>query len=76
MALSATARWFSCALGAVSLAACDPHPPTKVWALGADGHAVYVLQGVYFNPSQYRSAADCLTAAYRMKLPAEVCAGR
>ncbi|HLG45470.1 MAG TPA: hypothetical protein VKY24_04440 [Reyranella sp.] len=33
----------------------------------------YSLQGVYFNPKQFDSAADCLTAASSHGLPLDVC---
>jgi hypothetical protein len=31
------------------------------------------MQAVYFRPEQFKSKADCLTAASRQSLPLEVC---
>jgi len=31
------------------------------------------LRAVYFGRDQFKSAADCLTAAYSQKLPLDVC---
>jgi len=33
----------------------------------------YQLRAVYFGRDQFKSAADCLTAAYSQKLPLDVC---
>ena len=33
----------------------------------------YSLQGVYFNPKQFDSVADCLTAASSHGLPLDLC---
>lgn len=33
----------------------------------------FLIQAVYFNPKQYSSAADCLTAAYSARLPLDLC---
>jgi hypothetical protein len=33
----------------------------------------YVIQAIYFSRNRYRSAADCLTAAYSVGLPLELC---
>jgi hypothetical protein len=33
----------------------------------------YALQGVYFNPKQFDSTADCLTAASSHGLPLDLC---
>ena len=33
----------------------------------------YSLQGVYFNPKQFDSTADCLTAASSHGLPLDLC---
>jgi hypothetical protein len=34
---------------------------------------LFSMQAVYFRPEQFRTTADCLTAAYRQLLPLEVC---
>jgi hypothetical protein len=31
------------------------------------------LRGLYFRREMFKSAADCLTAAYSQRLPLEVC---
>jgi|GEM_PF-6397916 len=36
-------------------------------------HGFYSLHGLYFNAANYRSVADCLTAAHAGGLPFEVC---
>lgn len=33
----------------------------------------YALQGINFNPEQFRSTADCLTAASARGLPLDLC---
>jgi hypothetical protein len=33
----------------------------------------YVIQAIYFNAKRYRSTADCLTRAYTVGLPLELC---
>jgi hypothetical protein len=33
----------------------------------------YSLQGVYFNPKEFSSVADCLTAASSHGLPLDLC---
>ena len=33
----------------------------------------YVIQAIYFNAKRYRSTADCLTAAYTVGLPLDLC---
>jgi hypothetical protein len=33
----------------------------------------YSLRAIYFRRDQFRSTADCLTAAYTQRLPLEVC---
>jgi hypothetical protein len=33
----------------------------------------YSIQAVYFNAKRYSSTADCLTAAYSMHLPLDMC---
>ncbi|MBV8193077.1 MAG: hypothetical protein JOY64_21275 [Alphaproteobacteria bacterium] len=33
----------------------------------------YSTQAIYFNAKRYRSRADCLTAAYSVRLPLEIC---
>ena len=35
--------------------------------------ALYALQGVYFDVKSYKSEADCLTAAYDLRLPLDLC---
>jgi hypothetical protein len=42
---------------------------------GAQDQALssYSLQGVYFNPKQFDSTADCLTAASSHGLPLDLC---
>jgi hypothetical protein len=49
--------------------------PAGAGAAGARTQALssYSLQGVYFNPKQFDSAADCLTAASSHGLPLDVC---
>jgi hypothetical protein len=32
-----------------------------------------VIQAIYFSAKRYRSTADCLTAAYTVGLPLELC---
>jgi hypothetical protein len=32
-----------------------------------------VIQAIYFNAKRYRSTADCLTRAYTVGLPLELC---
>ncbi len=34
---------------------------------------LYALKGVYFNVKSYKSEADCLTAAYNLRLPLDLC---
>jgi hypothetical protein len=36
-------------------------------------HGFYSLRALYFNAANYRSTADCLTAAHAGRLPLEVC---
>jgi hypothetical protein len=38
-----------------------------------DATRTYSLRGVYFKRDQFRSVADCLTAAHAEGLPLEVC---
>jgi hypothetical protein len=33
----------------------------------------YSIEAVYFNAKRYSSTADCLTAAYSMRLPLDMC---
>jgi hypothetical protein len=33
----------------------------------------YVIQAIYFNAKRYRTTADCLTAAYTVGLPLDLC---
>jgi hypothetical protein len=33
----------------------------------------YQLRPVYFRHDQFKSAADCLTAAYSQRLPLDLC---
>ena len=33
----------------------------------------YSLRAIYFRRDQFKSTADCLTAAYTQRLPLEVC---
>jgi hypothetical protein len=33
----------------------------------------YSLRAIYFNRDRYRTAADCLTAAYTQQLPLDLC---
>jgi len=33
----------------------------------------YQLRAVYFRRDQFKSAADCLTAAYSQRLPLDLC---
>jgi hypothetical protein len=46
-------------------------------ALSADGKVClepyYSIEAVYFNAKRYSSTADCLTAAYSMRLPLDMC---
>jgi hypothetical protein len=44
-------------------------------AAQAQGQALsaYSLQGVYFNPKEFTSVADCLTAASSHGLPLDLC---
>jgi len=35
--------------------------------------ASYSLKGIYFNPKQFSSTADCLTAASAAGLPLDLC---
>jgi hypothetical protein len=42
-------------------------------ALTAEDPAMYSLRAVYFNPKQFHSAADCLTAASMLGLPLDLC---
>jgi hypothetical protein len=52
----------------------DPASPAPA-AAGATGDAtgLYSLRGVYFNPRQFESTADCLTAASAQGLPLDLC---
>jgi hypothetical protein len=38
-----------------------------------DSTGIYALRGVYFNPTQFSSTADCLTAASAQHLPLDLC---
>jgi hypothetical protein len=42
-------------------------------ATSLQGARPYSLRAIYFRRDQFRSAADCLTAAYTQALPLEVC---
>jgi hypothetical protein len=37
------------------------------------GARPYSLRAIYFRRDQFKSTADCLTAAYTQRLPLEVC---
>jgi hypothetical protein len=50
--------------GAVAGAAAGAPDPTL---------SSYSLQGVYFNPKEFTSVADCLTAASSHGLPLDLC---
>jgi hypothetical protein len=38
--------------------------------------ALYALKGIYFDVKSYKSEADCLTAAYDLRLPLDLCKHR
>ncbi len=42
-------------------------------ATSLQGARPYSLRAIYFRRDQFRSTADCLTAAYTQRLPLEVC---
>jgi hypothetical protein len=42
-------------------------------AASLQGARPYSLRAIYFRRDQFRSPADCLTAAYTQRLPLEVC---
>ena len=42
-------------------------------ATSLQGVRPYSLRAIYFRRDQFRSTADCLTAAYTQRLPLEVC---
>src|SRR5688572_14718959 len=42
-------------------------------ATSLQGARPYSLRAIYFRRDQFRSPADCLTAAYTQRLPLEVC---
>jgi hypothetical protein len=44
--------------------------PSGATSLGA---RPYSLRAIYFRRDQFKSTADCLTAAYTQRLPLEVC---
>jgi hypothetical protein len=43
---------------------------------GSSHDELYALQGVYFDVKSYKSEADCLTAAYDLRLPLDLCKHR
>lgn len=42
-------------------------------ATSLQGSRPYSLRAIYFRRDQFKSTADCLTAAYTQRLPLEVC---
>jgi hypothetical protein len=62
--------------GALQAVVAGPAGPAVAGAAGAGQDASlssYSLQGVYFNPKQFDSTADCLTAASSHGLPLDLC---
>ena len=65
--------------GTVQAVVADPALSTAVGSTGRsqDGPnqalSSYSLQGVYFNPKEFSSVADCLTAASSHGLPLDLC---
>jgi hypothetical protein len=43
---------------------------------GSSRDALYALKGIYFDVKSYKSEADCLTAAYDLRLPLDLCKHR
>ena len=58
----------SAATAAAIDAGGDPSGATSL-----QGARPYSLRAIYFRRDQFRSTADCLTAAYTQRLPLEVC---
>ncbi|MGD9884538.1 MAG: hypothetical protein AB7F22_18875 [Reyranella sp.] len=40
---------------------------------GGSAAGAYQMQAIYFRREEFKSEAECLTAAYRQLLPLEVC---
>ena len=62
--------------GTLQAVVAGPAGPAVAGAsAGAQDQALssYSLQGVYFNPKQFDSTADCLTAASSHGLPLDLC---
>jgi hypothetical protein len=61
--------------GTLQAVAAGPAGAVAGASAGAPDPALssYSLQGVYFNPTQFDSTADCLTAASSHGLPLDLC---
>jgi hypothetical protein len=60
--------------GTVQAVVADPGIGTAVGPSGQNqALSSYSLQGVYFNPKEFSSVADCLTAASSHGLPLDLC---
>jgi hypothetical protein len=60
--------------GTVQAVVADPGLSTAVAPSGqTQALSSYSLQGVYFNPKEFSSVADCLTAASSHGLPLDLC---
>ncbi len=61
--------------GTMQAVVADPGISTAVGPTGDPSQALssYSLQGVYFNPEEFSSVADCLTAASSHGLPLDLC---
>ncbi len=63
------------AAGTLQRVIVEPMVDPRSVAPRAQGQAFssYSLQGIYFNPKQFHSVADCLTAASAEGLPLDLC---
>lgn len=60
--------------GTVQAVVADPAAGLSPGATGqSQALTSYSLQGVYFNPKQFDSVADCMTAASLNGLPLDLC---
>ncbi|MGE5149456.1 MAG: hypothetical protein ACM3II_04975 [Rhodospirillaceae bacterium] len=59
--------------GTMQAVVADPGISTSVGPTADPALSSYSLQGVYFNPQQFDSVADCLTAASSHGLPLDLC---
>jgi hypothetical protein len=60
--------------GTVQAVVADPAAGPSPGATGqTQALSSYSLQGVYFNPKQFDSVADCMTAASSHGLPLDLC---